>query len=311
LIDAQDLTKRFGNVTAVQNLTLHVNEGEVFGFLGQSGAGKNNTIRMLSCLISKTSGNATIDNYQIGNRDDQLRIRELVGILPENVGLYEDLSAYRNLDFYGKMYHRTDQQRREAIERLLKMQGLWERRDDLVGTYSKGMKQKVAIARALIHDPKVVFLDEPTANLDPESAKTTRDFILELKKERRTIFLNTHNLDEVQRVCDRIGILKTSLIAVGSPDQLRNSLWGRKTVVHLTSVDDKILSAVKGLGVRNYETVGNNKIVIDVNDPDVDNPAIVREIVRAGGSVRFVTELRPTLEDIYLRLLKNGSASAA
>ena len=310
MIEAEDLTKKFGGITAVQGLTLHVNEGEVFGFLGPNGAGKTTTIRMLCCLISKTSGSAIIDGFRVDREEDQRQIRKIVGILPENVGLYEDLSAYRNLDFYGKMYHCSDKQRAESIERLLKMLGLWERRDDLVGTFSKGMKQKVAIARALIHDPKVVFLDEPTANLDPESSKTTRDFILELKKEKRTIFLNTHNLDEVQRICDRIGILKTTLIAVGSPEELRASLWGRKTVVHLVNLDEKILSAVKGLGVKNLETVGDNKMVIDVEDPDVDNPAIVRAIVGAGGSIRFVTELRPTLEDIYLRLLKEGGNAA-
>ncbi len=306
MIEAEDLTKKFGSNTAVQGLTLHVEEGEVFGFLGPNGAGKTTTIRMLCCLISKTSGNATIGGYQIGRREDQLEIRKMVGILPENVGLYDDLSAYRNLDFYGRLYHCAEQQRRDGIERLLRMLGLWERRNELVGTYSKGMKQKVAIARALIHDPKVVFLDEPTANLDPESAKTTRDFILELKKEKRTIFLNTHNLDEAQRICDRIGILKTSLIAVGSPEELRTSLWGRKTVVHLAGMTDEILSAVKGLGVRNLETVGSNKIIVDVDDPDDDNPAIVRAIVGAGGDIRFVTELRPTLEDIYLRLMRKG-----
>ena len=156
------------------------------------------------------------------------------------------------------------------------MLGLWERRDDLVGTFSKGMKQKVAIARSLIHDPPVLFLDEPTANLDPESAKTVRDFIFELKKEKRTIFLNTHNLDEAQRVCDRIGILKTSLIAVGSPEQLRASLWGRKTVLHLSAVNEAILSAVRGVGVRNIETVSETKLVVDVTDPEKENPSIVR-----------------------------------
>ena len=205
------------------------------------------------------------------------------------------------------MYRRTGPQRKESIERLLKMLGIWERRDDPVGTFSKGMKQKVAIARALIHDPQVIFLDEPTANLDPESAKTTRDFILELKKEKRTIFLNTHNLNEAQRVCDRIGVLKTSLIATGSPEELRNSLWGRKTVVHLARMNARILTAVQDLGTRNIEIVGDNRIIIDVQDPDQDNPAIVRAIVGAGGDIRFVTELRPTLEDIYLRLMKEGA----
>ena len=132
----------------------------------------------------------------------------MVGFLPENVGLYDSLSAYRNLDFYGQLYEVPEKKRRENIERLLRLLGIWERREDAVGTFSKGTKQKIAIARALIHDPQVLFLDEPTANLDPEAAKTVRDFILELKKEKRTIFLNTHNLDEAERLCDRIAILK-------------------------------------------------------------------------------------------------------
>ena len=256
MIEAEDLTKKFGSVTAVQGLTLKVKEGEVFGFLGPNGAGKTTTIRMLCCLISKTSGDASIGGLRIGRKEDQLKIRQMVGILSENVGLYEDLTAYRNLDFYGQLYRCTEQQRKERIERLLKMLGLWERRDDLVGTYSKGMKQKVAIARSLIHDPRVLFLDEPTANLDPESAKTIRDFVFELKKEKRTIFLNTHNLDEAQRVCDRVGILKTSLIAMGSPEELRASLWGRKTVIHLTSISEGVLAAVRAVGVKNIEKAG-------------------------------------------------------
>jgi ABC-2 type transport system ATP-binding protein len=309
-IEAEGLTKRFGEVTAVQGVTLRVEEGEVFGFLGPNGAGKTTTVRMLCCLISKTSGAASIGGYEIGKKDDQVKIREIVGILPENVGLYEELTAYRNLDFYGRMFGCTDQQRRDGIEKLLKMLGLWDKRDDIVGTFSKGMKQKVAIARALLHDPRVVFLDEPTANLDPESAKTTRDFILDLKREKRTIFLNTHNLDEAQRVCDRIGVLKTSLVAVGSPDELRMSLWGRKTVVHLVKLGQTITAAVRDLGFSGIEEAGGNKLIIDVSDPDAENPAIVGAIIRAGGEVRFVTELRPTLEDVYLKLVKGGGSQA-
>ena len=308
-IEAEGLTKEFNGVTAVQEVSLKVEEGEVFGFLGPNGAGKTTTVRMLSCLISKTRGEASVGGYSISKKEDQLRIRGIVGILPENVGLYEELTAYRNLDFYGRMFDCSEQRRREGIQKLLKMLDLWEKRDQIVGTFSKGMKQKVAIARALLHDPEVVFLDEPTANLDPESAKTIRDFILELKKEKRTIFLNTHNLDEAQRICDRIGILRTSLIAVGSPDELRASLWGRKTVVHLVSVNDKMIRALGDLGIK-VETVGGNKLLIDVENPDAENPAIVGAIVKAGGEVRFVTELRPTLEDIYLKLVKDGGAPA-
>ena len=194
MIDLQNLTRKFGNLTAVDNVTLHVEEGEVFGFLGPNGAGKTTTVRMLCCLIGKTSGEARIGNYNIDTEENCLKIRQMVGFLPENVGLYDSLSAYQNLDFYGQLYEVPENKRRENIERLLTLLGIWERREDAVGTFSKGTKQKIAIARSLIHDPQVLFLDEPTANLDPEASKTVRDFILELKKEKRTIFLNTHNL---------------------------------------------------------------------------------------------------------------------
>jgi len=307
MIETDNLTKRFGDTTAVEDLTLRIGEGEVFGFLGPNGAGKTTTVRMLCCLISKSGGSATIGDYQIGDLQDQLKIRKIVGFLPENVGLYDDLTAYRNLDFYGRLYECADSQRRESIERLLKLLDIWDRKDRLVGTFSKGMKQKIAIARALIHDPQVVFLDEPTANLDPESARTTRDFIVELKKEKRTIFLNTHNLDEAQRVCDRIGILRTKLVAVDTPANLRASLWGRRTIVHLSQLDKEVLAAVKGLGYGEVETM-DNKMILNVPEPERDNPAIVETIVKAGGHVQFVTELRPTLEDIYLKLVGKEKA---
>lgn len=305
MIETDNLTRKFGDVTAVEGLTLRVEEGEVFGFLGPNGAGKTTTVRMLCCLISKTSGEIRIGGYDAGRAEDCLNIRKIVGLLPENVGLYDDLSAYRNLDFYGRLYETPESQRRDAIEHFLRMMGLWDKKDRLVGTFSKGMKQKIAIARALIHDPQVLFMDEPTANLDPESAKTVRDFILELKREKRTIFLNTHNLDEAERICDRIGVLKTSLVAVGSPETLRESLWGRKTVVHLERATEEIVAAVKGAGVKGVEVV-NSKLIIDVDDPERENPGIVNAIVGAGGHIQFVTELRPTLEDVYLRLVRGA-----
>jgi ABC-2 type transport system ATP-binding protein len=158
---------------------------------------------MLCCLISKTSGKARIGKYEIGNKEDSLKIRKIIGLVPDNVGLTEYLTAYDNLDFYGRIYDLTNAQRKENIKRFLEMLEIWEKRNELAGTFSKGMKQKLAITRALIHEPEILFMDEPTANLDPESAKTVREFILELKKEKKTIFLNTHNLDEAQRICDR------------------------------------------------------------------------------------------------------------
>jgi ABC-2 type transport system ATP-binding protein len=225
-------------------------------------------------------------------------------LLPENVGLYDDLSAYQNLDFYGRLYKCTEEQRRERIEYFLKMLGLWEKRNLSAGTFSKGMKQKLAIARALIHDPQVLFLDEPTANLDPEASKMVRDFILELKKEKRTIFLNTHMLDEAERICDRVGILKTKLLAVGPPEKLRQSLWGRKTVVQLERVNDAIVAAVKKVAPENAEVV-DNKLVIDVVNPEKENPDIVDAIGAVGGRIQFVSAVSPTLEDVYLKLVRS------
>lgn len=304
MIETENLTRKFGQLTAVENLTLHVEKGEVFGFLGPNAAGKTTTIRMLCCLIAKTSGKARIGDYNVDKPEDCLKIRKMVGLLPENVGLYDSLSAYKNLDFYGKLYEVSPEKRQENIERLLRLLGIWERKDDLVGTFSKGTKQKIAIARALIHDPVLLFLDEPTANLDPEASKTVREFILDLKKEKSTIFINTHNLDEAERLCDRIGIINTRLVTVGSPKSLARGLQARKTVVHLQRAENEVVAAVKKLNsVKNVQTV-DDKLILDMDEPERDNPEVVRAVVAAGGKVQFVTELRSTLEDVYLKMIK-------
>jgi ABC-2 type transport system ATP-binding protein len=303
LIETENLTRKFGDLTAVDGLTLRVNDGEVFGFLGPNGAGKTTTVRMLCCLISKTSGEARIAGLEVGNHADSLKIRKLIGLVPDNVGLYDDLTAYDNLDFYGKLYDCPVTQRKENIQRFFKMLGLWEKKDVSAGTFSKGMKQKLAIARALIHDPQVLFMDEPTANLDPESSRTVREFILQLKKEKRTIFLNTHNLDEAQRICDRIGILNTKLMAIGTPEELERSVRGRKTVVQLEQTNDAILAALKQQSLGNI-AVDGNRLTIDVVDPDRENAAIVDAIIRAGGRVQTVTVVGSTLEDAYLKLVR-------
>jgi ABC-2 type transport system ATP-binding protein len=303
MIDAANLTKKFGDVTAVDGLTFHVNEGEVFGFLGPNGAGKTTTVRMLCCLIARTSGEARIAGYDTANDADSLKIRSMIGFMPENVGLYGELSAYRNLDFYARLYGRSGQQRRESIERLLRLLGLWEKKDQPVGTFSKGMKQKVAIARALVHDPEILFLDEPTVNLDPEAAKTVRDFILELKKEKKTIFLNTHNLDEAQKLCDRIGILKTHLLRTGTPEELKEALWGSKTVIELDEVNDAIVAAVKH-HTPGKVIVEDHRLIIDVQNAVRENPGLVQAIVTAGGRIRFVQEFSPSLEDVYLKTVR-------
>jgi ABC-2 type transport system ATP-binding protein len=303
MITVENLTKKFGDVTAVEGLTFQVEEGEVFGFLGPNGAGKTTTIRMLCCLISKTGGEATIADYQISKATDSLQIRKMIGLVPDNVGLYDDLTAFENLDFYGKLYECPDVRRRENIERFLKMLGIWEKKDTKAGSFSKGMKQKLALARALVHEPKILFMDEPTTNLDPESAKTVRDFILEIKKQGSTIFLNTHNLDEAQGICDRIGILKTKLLTIGSPEQLRESLAKPKTEIRLAQVNEALVSALRKR-IPNKIEVADNKLIIDVTDPDKENPTIIAAITSSGGQVREVTQIVPTLEDVYLQIVK-------
>jgi ABC-2 type transport system ATP-binding protein len=234
-----------------------------------------------------------------------LKIRKLIGLVPDNVGLSEHLTAYDNLDFYGKIYDCTESQRKENIKRILEMLGLWEKKNDLAGKFSKGMKQKLAVARALIHEPQILFMDEPTANLDPEAAKTVRDFILELKKEKKTIFLNTHNLDEAQRICDKIGILNTKLHAIGTPKDLEQKVRGKKTIISLEHFNNKILDALKSLPLKNL-TIDTNKVIFDAVDPDKENWAAVEAIVLAGGHVNLVNVLGSTLEDVYLKLVRES-----
>jgi ABC-2 type transport system ATP-binding protein len=304
VIVVEHLTKQFGPRVAFEDVSFSVRRGEVFGFLGPNGAGKTTTVRMLSCLIGKTGGRAIVGGREIGRKEEVQEIRKLIGFLPENAGLYDDISAYKNLDYYGKLYECTETQRKERIEVFLKMLGLWEKRDVAAGTFSKGMKQKLSIARALIHDPQVLFLDEPTANLDPESSKAVRDFILDLKKEKRTIFINTHHLDEVEKTCDRIGILKTKLLVIGATDELLSSFWGRRTVVELARIEDAVVAAVKRLGYGDV-LIEENRLTVAVSNPVEENPRLIESIVGAGGRILFVSELLPSLEEVYLKLVRN------
>jgi len=307
VIEIDHLTRTFGNVKAVDELTLTIAEGEVFGLLGPNGAGKTTTIRMLAGLIGKTSGEALVAGCRVGDPATAKKLRGLVGLMPEEAGLYLDLSAARTLDFYGKLYQVPKATRAQRTEQLLTMLDLWDRRDARVRTFSKGMKQRLTIARALINDPPVLFLDEPTANLDPEGAKTVRDFLLQLKQEKRTILLNTHQLAEAERVCDRVGIMHTKLIAVGTPDGLRGTASSstgstRATAIQLAVVTDAVLAAARTASNADV-TVTGTTITIPVDKPEQDNPELVKAIVTAGGEIQYVSGTAPTLEETYLKLL--------
>ena len=285
--------------TAVDGLSLQVNEGEVFGFLGPNGAGKTTTVRMLTCLIQPSAGQASVNDLVVGRDDTQ--IRRTVGLLTESPGMYERLSAEKNLSIYARLYDVPDVE--AAVNKYLVMLDLWERRFDPVGSFSKGMRQKLAVARALLHEPKVLFLDEPTTGLDPEAAKTVRDFIYELKNEGRTIFMTTHNLNEAERLCDRVGIFKQSLLAVDTPEALRQRLYGRKVVFHLTALNPDWVTLISAQpGVKAAEAA-ENKLVVSLEEPERENPAIVRALVQAGADIQFIGELRHSLEQVYLEMV--------
>ena len=313
MIRMENLSKQFfkgkkdAPITAVESLSLEVKEGEVFGFLGPNGAGKTTTVRLLCSLIAPTAGRAFVNGLEVGKQDQA--IRQCVGILTETPGMYERLSAEKNLVIFARLYGVKDVP--GQVEKYLRMLGLWERRFDEVGSFSKGMRQKLAIARALLHEPKVLFLDEPTSGLDPEAAKLVRDFIEELKSEGTTIFLCTHNLDEADRLCQRIAIFKTRLITVDSPESLRQQLYGRKVVFHLSQLEPAWVPMVQALPFVKEVRGLENRLVVGLDNPEEQNPVIVRKLVEAGAAVQFVGEMRHSLEDVYLQMINDKQEKKA
>ena len=303
VLRTERLTKRFDRLTAVQDLDLEVREGEVFGFLGPNGAGKTTTLRLLCALISPTSGTAEVAGYRLGQDDEA--IRASVGILTEQPGLYERQSAQDNLLFFAELFGLSAALARSQTERYLRLMGLWDRRTEAVATFSRGMKQKMAIARAAIHEPRIVFLDEPTTGLDPDAARTVREFISQIRGEGRTVFLCTHNLDEADRLCDRIAFFRRSIIRIDTPAKLRAELYGHATEFRIMpgpSADHlQRVQMVPGVDKAHLE---NGSIIVASGDPLEVNPRVVRALVGSGAEVAYVTERRASLEDVYLRVVE-------
>jgi len=305
IIHTINLSRSFGDILAVDRISLSINPGEVFGFLGPNGAGKTTTIRMLAALLEPTSGEAFVSGFQVGKEDQ--KIRRNIGLLPEAPGLYDALTAEQNLAFYGAMYGVEEISRQ--IKRYLELLGLWNRRYEPVATFSKGMRQKLAIARALLHEPDVLFLDEPTSGLDPQAAKLVREFIGELKGEGRTIILCTHNLEEADRLCDRVAVMNGHLLALDSPKVLRRNIFGRKVVFHLTEIKSEFEQALRSFEFVTEVQVVENKILVSIDDPETNNPILVRTLVEQGAEIQFVGELRRRLEDVYLELMQSSQGS--
>jgi ABC-2 type transport system ATP-binding protein len=300
-IETYALRRDFDKRTVVNELTLHIPEGSVFGFLGPNGAGKTTTVRMLAALIAPTDGEATIAGYTVGKDNDA--IRRTVGILTETPGLYDNMTAAQNLAFYAQMYDVPRAEATKRIERFLKMMALWDRRDDRVGGFSKGMRQKVAIIRALLHRPRVLFLDEPTSGLDPEAAHLIRQFIKALRSEGHTVFVTTHNLAEAEELCDEIGIFRTRLLRMGTVAQLRQTTQACLNVrVRVQGDGAAWLAAAQALPF--VQSARNENDVLNVELAEDDIPSLVTALAGQGARIYAVEPQARSLQDVYLELIK-------
>ena len=300
-LSAQGLSKRFGDRVAFQDVSFEIGYGEVFGFLGPNGAGKTTTVRTLGTLIAPTSGAATVAGLPLAP-ENGVQIRQRIAIMPESPGLYLRLTVAENLECFAGLYALPDS--RQRIERALQAVNLAGRANDPCGKLSKGLRQRVSLARALLNDADVLFLDEPTAGLDPVAAREVHDLIDGLRRRGVTIFLTTHRLDEAERLCDRVALLNTTLRAIGRPDELREQLFARTLTVR-TLVPLPGPARVFGdlPAVAGWRLDGPATYVLTVSDAAVAAPAVTRALVATGADVLSIAESHHSLEDVYLELI--------
>ena len=299
MIVASHLTRTFGDRVAVEDVTFEVGKGEVFGLLGPNGAGKTTTLRMLAGLIAPTAGKASVAGVPL-TRQSIDRVRGQVGFLTEAPGLWERLSVRMNLLTYARLHQLPNPQ--GVVERALARFGLSDRADSLGAELSKGLKQRVAIARTLLHDPPVVLLDEPTSGLDPQSARLVRDLVLELRTRGHAVILSTHNLDEAERLADRVGVLRGRFLAIASPTDLRRRIFGARVRVRLHGDASRFVQTVAGAGAKDVSADGSH-VSFGLDDIESGTPAVVRALVQAGADVVSVAPEDRPLEDVYFALV--------
>ena len=310
MIEVQNLTKKFNGKTVLNGISFDVKEGEIFGYLGPNGAGKTTTMRIILGLLKPTSGNALVLGQNLGENEG---LRNKVGVLLENDGVYDQLSAYENLDYYAQLYGISDGvERKRRIGELLDFVGLSDRGNDKVGNFSKGMKRKLGLVRAIIHNPDVLFLDEPSSGLDPEAQRMVRDLILRLStEEKRTVFLNSHDLDEVQRVCRKIAILQSGEIkAYDTVEHLRKKF--SKPIVEITFVDTeestRALDFISALEYVSECKRENAKIAVTLTGEDTS--ILLSTLMGEGIKVEEIKKTSKSLEDVYLDIVKRGREQA-
>ena len=297
----EDLTKRFGERTAFSDVSFSVEYGEVFGFLGPNGAGKTTTVRTLGTLIAPSAGTAQVAGLAL-TEDNGVEIRRRIAVMPESPGLYLRLSVADNLAYFAGLYELSD--RKARIARALKAVGLENRADDLCRSLSKGLRQRVGLARTLLTDPQVLFLDEPTSGLDPVAAREVHDLIAALREQGVTIFLTTHRLAEAERLCDRVGIMNTTLRMIGRPDELREQLFSKGLEIRTRAPLADPAGVLGALpGVEGWRQNEDGTYVLTVTDPDQAAPAAARALVAAGADLLALSPTQHSLEDVYLQLI--------
>jgi ABC-2 type transport system ATP-binding protein len=299
----RDFQSRDGPVRALDGLTLAVPAGRIFGFLGPNGAGKTTTIRLLLGLLEPTAGRAEVLGFDTQTEADEVRAR--TGALLEHAGIYEQLSAADNLEFYARAWRLRKPERQARIKELLTGMGLWERRGDRAGTWSQGMKQKLALARALLHRPPLVLLDEPTAGLDVPSAAAVRDDLAALaEREGTTVFLTTHNMAEAERLCSRVAVIRQGkLLAVGHPDELRARAGGPHVEIVGRGFSEDALALLRARSEVAAVKANNGRLVVDLRQ-EIEVAPLIRLLVDAGVEVEEVQRGKASLEEVFLTLMQ-------
>ncbi len=305
-IQTESLSRSFGSVRAVDDVTMQIPRGTIFGFLGPNGSGKTTMIRLLLGLLEPDNGHATVLGFDTRTQADQ--IRELTGALLEHSGLYERLSAEQNLDFYARVWRLSASARATRINELLNHLGLWERRTENIGNWSRGMKQKLAIARTMLHRPALIFLDEPTAGLDPiASASLRQDLSTLVAQEGATVFLTTHNLPEAEALCDLVGVIRHGrVLAVDTPAALRANVGGRRVEVHGSGFDPSLLDELRIRPEVAGVTARNGNLVISLHGDSQVAP-LVRLMVEHGCDIEEVRKGVESLEDVFLAMMEQES----
>ena len=302
-LTAQHLTRHFGDRVAVEDVSFELEPGQIFALLGPNGAGKTTTLRMLAGLIAPTSGSVRVGDEAM-TPGAAPRLRGRIGFLTEAPGLWDNLTVHDNLKVYAQLYGMRDAE--EAVSEALALFEISDRSTERTARLSKGLKQRVALARAIVHRPSIVLLDEPTAGLDPESARDVRELIVAMRSEGRAVLLCTHNLDEVERVADRVAVLRSRLVAIGTPKELRQRLFTSRLRIHVSQDVDTFADTLRASGVSDVRADG---AWLSLSEGTLTTPQLVRMLVDAGAGIEAVERDEPSLEDVYLKLLNPDGAS--